>query len=276
MPGRYGATAKASRDSAPARSRASLRFRLLGLVAGTALVGSGVLALTSMADQPEETYQLGAADPGGEAVVRDGDELSRSASRQPGRLAHLLPKEQTQTPTGQPERPQRPAETEEPDELASPEVTIEANEPPDPNKKPEATAPLPRNSGKGERIVFDITEQQVWLVDGDGDVARTYLVSGSRHDQLDAGTYEVFSKSADAVSWTLDGTMRYMVRFHKGENSNIGFHDIPVYDDSGKKAQTLSQLGTALSDGCIRQDPKDAKALWDFAPVGTTVVVVRT
>ncbi|MGH3500547.1 MAG: L,D-transpeptidase, partial [Nocardioidaceae bacterium] len=34
-------------------------------------------------------------------------------------------------------------------------------------------------------------------------------------------------------------------------------------------------LGTPQSDGCIRQWIKDAKALWGFAPVGTTVVVRR-
>ena len=35
-----------------------------------------------------------------------------------------------------------------------------------------------------------------------------------------------------------------------------------------------SELGTPLSHGCIRQWRPDAKALWDFAPVGTEVVVV--
>jgi lipoprotein-anchoring transpeptidase ErfK/SrfK len=38
--------------------------------------------------------------------------------------------------------------------------------------------------------------------------------------------------------------------------------------------QTPAQLGTPLSHGCIRQRTADAKALWHFAPLGTTVVVV--
>jgi lipoprotein-anchoring transpeptidase ErfK/SrfK len=70
--------------------------------------------------------------------------------------------------------------------------------------------------------------------------------------------------------------MEYMVRFHRGKNSNIGFHDIPVKTSTGDEVQTLSELGTPLSDGCIRQDVEDAKALYEFAPVGTAVVVVRT
>lgn len=146
----------------------------------------------------------------------------------------------------------------------------------DPNAKPAATAPLPDDSGSGKRVVYDITGQQVWLVESDGTVARTYRVSGSRYDQLPEGTYEVFSTSRNTQSWHGTETMEYMVRFHRGQNANIGFHDIPVATAGGDEVQTLSELGTALSDGCIRQDVVDAKALWDFAPVGTTVVAVRT
>jgi lipoprotein-anchoring transpeptidase ErfK/SrfK len=68
------------------------------------------------------------------------------------------------------------------------------------------------------------------------------------------------------------GTMKYMVRFAHGPNAAIGFHDIPVLH--GATVQTRAQLGTPQSHGCIRQWRPDAKALWDFAPVGTTVVVV--
>lgn len=157
-----------------------------------------------------------------------------------------------------------------------PHPTVDVTLTTGPDYKPPATAPLPADSGTGQRVVFDITQQQVWLVDEDGSVVRTYLVSGSRYDQLDPGSYEVFSASRHAVSWTGSETMEYMVRFHRGRNSNIGFHDIPVNSASGVEVQTLSELGTPLSDGCIRQDHEDARALYEFAPVGTQVIVVRT
>jgi lipoprotein-anchoring transpeptidase ErfK/SrfK len=123
-------------------------------------------------------------------------------------------------------------------------------------------------------VVYAIGAQQVWLVT-DSTVVRTYKVSGSRYDQLDPGGYRVFSRSRHATSWHGTETMEYMVRFHRGARSNIGFHDIPVDTASGTEVQTLSDLGTPLSDGCIRQDVVDAAALWEFAPVGTRVVVVR-
>lgn len=131
--------------------------------------------------------------------------------------------------------------------------------------------PLPPASGNGRRVVFDQSEQRVWLVDGSGVVRRTYLVSGSVYDNLDPGTYEVYSRSRHAVGIDDSGTMEYMVRFTRGDRAAIGFHSIPV--DDGEKVQTRGELGTPLSHGCVRQWKPDARALWDFAPVGTTVVV---
>ncbi|MCX6400906.1 MAG: L,D-transpeptidase [Propionibacteriales bacterium] len=131
---------------------------------------------------------------------------------------------------------------------------------------------LPARSGTGRRIVFSESRQRVWLVDGDNDVVRTYLVSGSIEDNLDPGTYEVYSRSRNAVGIDDSGTMEYFARFTQGtQGAAIGFHTIPV--DDGAPVQTLKQLGTPLSHGCIRQKRSDAIALWDFAPTGTTVVV---
>jgi lipoprotein-anchoring transpeptidase ErfK/SrfK len=63
-----------------------------------------------------------------------------------------------------------------------------------------------------------------------------------------------------------------MVRFAHGANAAIGFHDIPV--DDGQRVQTLDDLGTPMSHGCVRQARPDARALWRFAPIGTEVVVI--
>jgi lipoprotein-anchoring transpeptidase ErfK/SrfK len=130
---------------------------------------------------------------------------------------------------------------------------------------------LPARTGGGKRVVFDISDQRVWLVGKDNRVRRTYLVSGSVTDNLKPGRYEVYSTSRHAVGIDDSGTMQYMVRFAYGQRAAIGFHDIPV--DDGKRLQTRSQLGTPQSHGCIRQWRPDAKALWYFAIVGTKVVV---
>jgi lipoprotein-anchoring transpeptidase ErfK/SrfK len=38
--------------------------------------------------------------------------------------------------------------------------------------------------------------------------------------------------------------------------------------------QSVSQLGQALSGGCVRQATADAQYVWGWAPIGTTVVVL--
>jgi lipoprotein-anchoring transpeptidase ErfK/SrfK len=133
-------------------------------------------------------------------------------------------------------------------------------------------AELPPGSGTGRRIVFDQSDQRVWLVEGDGVVARTYLVSGSRFNNLQPGTYSVQSKSRQAGAFDGSGTMEDFVRFATGFSAPIGFHSVPK-DNSGNLEQTKAQLGTRLSAGCVRQWLPDAIALWDFAPIGTKVVV---
>lgn len=133
---------------------------------------------------------------------------------------------------------------------------------------------LPAHSGSGRRIVFDQAAQRVWLVDADGSVARTYLVSGSRTDNLAPGVYHVSSKSPTATAYdSATETMRWFVRFASGTVAAIGFHSIPVLAD-GSLAEPRSELGTPQSAGCVRQWITDAKALWDFAPVGTEVDVI--
>ncbi len=138
-----------------------------------------------------------------------------------------------------------------------------------PWEPPDAT--LPDESGEGRRAVFSESRQQVWLVGDDEEVQRTYLVSGSLYDNLEPGTYEVYSRSRDAVGVDDSGTMRYFVRFTVGDSAAIGFHDIPEQD--GAPVQSLDELGTPLSHGCIRQRREDAIAMWEFAQLGATVVV---
>ncbi|MEX2658983.1 MAG: L,D-transpeptidase family protein [Acidimicrobiales bacterium] len=130
----------------------------------------------------------------------------------------------------------------------------------------------PAGSGEGRRIVYSNTAQRIWLVASDGYVESTYAVSGRRGVPA-AGTYSVFSKSRLAYAGHDGITMRNMVRFARGQNLAIGFHAIPRYRD-GRPLQSEDDLGGYRSAGCVRQADTDSERLWDFAPVGTKVVVV--
>ena len=172
---------------------------------------------------------------------------------------------QTQDRAPVPEATDLPAPSVVPAPEPKPAKSVESSE-------PAVSTGLPSRSGVGKRVVFDMSDQRVWLVSAAGKAKRTYPVSGSLTDNLSSGTYEVFSTSINAVGVDNSGTMKYMVRFEHGEKAAIGFHDIPI--KRGKLVQTRDQLGTPRSHGCIRQLRRDAKALWDFAPTGTKVVVL--
>ncbi len=130
--------------------------------------------------------------------------------------------------------------------------------------------PVPAGSGSGRRIVYSVSRQRVWLVEADGQLRTTYLVSG-RAGMPHAGTYAVYSKSRFASSGSL--RMQFMIRFARGRSLAIGFHSIPVRPN-GRPLQSEAELGQYRSHGCVRQRPSDAAYLWDWAPMGTTVVVL--
>ena len=163
-----------------------------------------------------------------------------------------------------------PAVGQEPQQDPSSSDSALDTSPPDPVSQ---TA-VPVDSGSGRRIVFSQSLQRVWLLgQRPDDVQRTYLVSGSVTHNLQPGTYSVYSKARWAVGVEDSGVMQYFVRFTRGPTgAAIGFHSIPA--KNGVPLQTRAQLGTAQSHGCIRQNMPDAIALWNFAPVGTKVVVV--
>jgi lipoprotein-anchoring transpeptidase ErfK/SrfK len=132
---------------------------------------------------------------------------------------------------------------------------------------------LPGDSGAGRRVVYSVGQQRVWWVEADNTVVNTYLVSGKAATPA-VGTYQVYSKSRYTTSVDGSARMEFMVRFAWGRSAAIGFHSIPV-NRYGAPLQSEAQLGTPLSAGCVRQRWWDAAGLWDWAPIGTTVVVVK-
>ena len=151
--------------------------------------------------------------------------------------------------------------------------------PPPPTEEPTTTeliAPpdtgVPYLSGFGRRVVYSKNQMRVWIVDSNNVTVRTYRVSG-RFGQPNPGVYQVFSRSTFTCNIDHPNIcMRFMVRFAHGPlGDNIGFHEIPKRD--GVPIQSDAQLGQALSGGCVRQSTADALYMWDFAGIGTTVVV---
>ncbi len=139
---------------------------------------------------------------------------------------------------------------------------------------PPAPPTLPAKSGTGRRIVYTVKGHRVWLVDDANHVVRTMLVT-NRKFVPNPGTYHVFGKAVHTQSSVFpEIKMDYMTRFAISPNrhNTIGFHAIPF--KHGVPMQTVAQLGSYGSGGCVRMAPADAQYVFNWAGMGTKVVVL--
>ncbi|WP_037801053.1 hypothetical protein [Streptomyces sp. LaPpAH-108] len=125
---------------------------------------------------------------------------------------------------------------------------------------------LPRNSGKGERVVYSVDDDRVWLVDDRGQVRRTFKV---RPGQVDPrlGAYWVTSRSKQVTG--TDGVLvEHVVRFATRNGVTIGF-SAATEDEPGDTGSG------SVKTGGIRETRADGNAMWQFATIGVPVMVIR-
>ncbi|MFC7637732.1 MULTISPECIES: hypothetical protein [Streptomyces] len=139
---------------------------------------------------------------------------------------------------------------------ASPTGTPRAGRPP---------VPPPAGSGTGERVVYSVGDDRVWLVGPDGEVRNTFKVTPGSVDPP-PGTYTVTSRTK-ATTGTDGVPVEHVVRFTSVDGVVIGFS--AAVDGSTPAPRR------AVRTGGIRESRADGEAMWMFAPVGQKVVVVR-
>ncbi|MFE1171990.1 hypothetical protein [Streptomyces sp. NPDC058773] len=137
---------------------------------------------------------------------------------------------------------------------------------PRPGKKEKtpAPAPVPAASGTGQRIVYSLGAKRVWLVGAQDKALRTFAVTPSTVSPP-PGTYAVGTRSVSVTG--SDGiAIEHVVRFATVSGVTVGF--------SAAVDGSRPDPGAAKKTGGIRESRADGKAMWDFAPSGTKVVVV--
>jgi hypothetical protein len=151
-----------------------------------------------------------------------------------------------------------------PDTIGKPRVSASPTASKAPRDRKNPTA-LPAGSGEGERVVYSVDDDRVWLVEADGKVQRTFRVTPGTVDPV-PGTYAVTSRSS-AVIGTDGRPIEHVVRFTSVAGTVIGFSaavdgSTPVPDP-------------AVRTGGIRESRADGHAMWLFATIGERIVVIR-
>jgi hypothetical protein len=156
------------------------------------------------------------------------------------------------------ETPADTADTEKPDEAAA-----------EPDEAEEEVPALPPDSGQGTRVVYSLQEQRVWLVrpgeDGSGDeIVDTYPVYRSSVDP-EPGSYAVSSRTGETTG--SDGVpIQHVVVFAAPGDVVFGFST--AVDGSLPDPEAEERTGG------IRQPTAAGEAMWQFAAIGTAVIVV--
>ncbi|MFE1752604.1 hypothetical protein [Streptomyces anandii] len=135
-----------------------------------------------------------------------------------------------------------------------------------PRDKRHPTA-LPGGSGTGERVVYSVDDDRVWLVGAGNRVENTFRVSPGNVDPP-PGTYVVTSRSK-AITGTDGLPVEHVVRFTSVNGVVIGF------SAAVEESPPDTDLGTAVKTGGIRETRPDGEAMWMFATIGQKVVVIR-
>ncbi|MFF3845209.1 hypothetical protein [Streptomyces sp. NPDC002328] len=151
-----------------------------------------------------------------------------------------------------------------PPELAEPRADAAVAARKVPRARTGSTA-LPSSSGAGERVVYALDEDRVWLVGPSGRVERTFPVSPGTVDPA-PGAYAVTSRSS-AATGTDGAPVEHVVRFTHVGDVVIGFSS--TLDGSAPVPDPEVQTGG------IREGRADGEAMWRFATIGQRIVVVR-
>ncbi len=121
-----------------------------------------------------------------------------------------------------------------------------------------ASPPKPKGGGPSRRIEVHREKGVALLIEG-GETRRAIHVStGGPGNETPAGSYEVFRKELRSWSVPFQTWLPYASYFNNG----IAFHeypDVPTYP---------------ASHGCVRVPAPEARGVYEFASIGTAVIVL--
>lgn len=126
-------------------------------------------------------------------------------------------------------------------------------------------------AGAGKRIVVSISRQHLWAYDGDREVYSFIASTGLATSPTKPGTYRVLDKIPNAYASTWNLQMPYWMGIYYVGRIENGIHALPILSSG----QTLwsGYLGRPVSFGCIVLDTQAAAKLYEWADVGTAVVI---
>ncbi len=135
-----------------------------------------------------------------------------------------------------------------------------------------STAPsAPVSTGSAKRIVVDLSEQHLYAYQG-GTLVYSFVAStGMAGSRTSPGTFSVLNKLPNAYASTWNLQMPYWLGIYWSGTLQNGIHALPIL--SNGQQLWAGYLGTPVSYGCIVLGTYEAGQLYQWADVGTPVVI---
>jgi len=134
-----------------------------------------------------------------------------------------------------------------------------------------ASAPAPAGTGGGKRIVVDLSEQHLYAYQGETQVYSFVASTGMPGAGTRAGTFRVLDKIPNAYASTWNLQMPHWLGIYWAGATENGIHALPIL--SNGQRLWAGYLGTPVSYGCIVLGVEEARLLYEWAHVGTPVVI---
>jgi len=132
--------------------------------------------------------------------------------------------------------------------------------------------PAPRPAAGGsKKIVVSISKQHLWAYSGDQVVFSFVASTGMARSPTAPGTYQVLDKIPMAYASTWNLQMPYWLGIYYVGRIENGIHALPILANGQRLWAGL--LGRPASFGCVILDTVSAKRLYDWADIGTPVII---
>jgi lipoprotein-anchoring transpeptidase ErfK/SrfK len=128
-------------------------------------------------------------------------------------------------------------------------------------------------SSGGKRIVIDLSEQRMVTYQGGTQLHLFVVSTGMPGANTAPGTYRVLDKYPNAYASTWNLQMPYWLGIYWAGSLENGIHALPILPNGQRLWE--GYLGTPVSYGCVILSTQDARTLYNWAEVGTPVVIQR-
>jgi lipoprotein-anchoring transpeptidase ErfK/SrfK len=130
-------------------------------------------------------------------------------------------------------------------------------------------------NGAGKKIVVSLSKQTLTMYENGSLVSLRRVSTGKWSTPTPPGSYRTYNKITSAYSKAYGLYMEYWMAFTA--DGSMGLHSLPYWKqkNGGRLYEGAAHIGTPVSHGCIRQTLAEAKSLYEWAPIGTPVIIEK-